>query len=121
METILQFIISLVLGGVAFMLIARFIPNIELRGGFTSAMLVALVYGLLKALLQGILILFTLPAVILTLGLFIFVINAFLLWLTDKLMVRFEIRTKGALLLGTLALAVIDLAFQSLLRTGIFG
>jgi putative membrane protein len=114
----MQFIVSILLGSVALMVVAQVVPNFRIRGGFGNAVVVALVYGVLKMLLQKVLIVLTLPAVVLTLGLFILVINGFLLWLTDKLLERFEVRTTGALVLGTVLLTVIDLAFQMLLRQG---
>lgn len=118
MHSILQFVIALALGGVAFLIVARLVPGFRLRGGFGSAVIVAAVYGVLKMFLQTLLIIVSLPAVLLTLGLFILVINAFLLWLTDKLIDRVEIRGVGALLLGTVLLSLIDWGFQLVLRHG---
>jgi putative membrane protein len=112
------FIVSLLLGGLAVMITASILPNFKIEGGFKTSLVVALVYGLLKALLQGWLITFTLPAVALTLGLFIIVINAFLLWLTDLLIDKFEVKTKGALVMGALLLSLIDWGFQLVLRSG---
>lgn len=117
-NNLVQFLVALLLGGAAFMIVARVVPGFHLRGGFGSAVLVGLVYGVLKALLQTVLIVLSLPLVIVTLGLFIVVINAFLLWMTDKLMRRVQIRSVGALLLGTILLSVIDWGFQLLLRQG---
>jgi putative membrane protein len=116
MNSLLSFIVSLLLGGVAFLIVARIVPGFRLRGGFGSAIVVALVYGVLKMLLQTVLIILSFPLVILTLGLFIVVINAFLLWLTDKLMHRLDIGSFGALALGTILLSLIDWGFQLLLR-----
>ncbi|ACY18358.1 phage holin family protein [Haliangium ochraceum] len=118
MEHIWQFIIAALLGGVAFMIVARVVPNFHLRGGFGSAMLVGVVYGVLKMLLQWVLVILTLPVMVLTLGLFLVVINAFLLWVTDKLMTRVEIRSLGALLISTVLLSLIDWGFNMLLRQG---
>jgi putative membrane protein len=116
MNQLISFLLSVLLGGVAVLITARVVPGIRLRGGFGSAMLVGLVYGVLKGLLQILLIILTLPLVVLTLGLFILVINAFLLWLTDKLMTRFEVRSAGSLFFGALLLSILDIAFQLLLR-----
>jgi putative membrane protein len=118
MSSLAQFAVSLLLGGVAFLIVARVVPGFHIRGGFGSAVIVALVYGVLKMLLQKVLIIVTFPAVVLTLGLFIVLINAFLLWLTDRLVSRVEIRTTGALLLGTILLSLIDWGFQLLIRQG---
>ncbi len=64
------YVVSLALGAVAFLLVARLLPGFEIRGGFRSAFVVALVYGILKMLLQKVLIVVTLPMVVLSLGLF---------------------------------------------------
>ena len=120
MESLVQSVISLLLGGLAIMVVAKLVPNFRIQGGFGSAVLVALVYGVLKVLLQKVLIILSLPLVVVSLGLFILVINAFLLWITDKLMTRFEVRTTGALILGTILLSVIDLVFQLVLRNSAF-
>jgi len=106
--------VSLVLGALAFLLVARILPGFEVRGGFRSAFVVALVYGILKVLLQKLLIVVTLPMVMLSLGVFILVINAFLLWLTDKVLERFEIKGVGTLVIGTLLLAVFDFVTRAI-------
>jgi putative membrane protein len=59
---------------------------------FATALIVALVYGVLKLFLGKLLVILSLPFMVVTLGLFYFVINAFLLWLTDKLIDGFEIK-----------------------------
>lgn len=118
MDSIARFLVSLLLGGLAVMLVAKILPGFRIRGGFGSAVLVGLVYGVLKGLLQTLLIVVSLPLVVITLGLFVLVINAFLLWLTDKLMTRFQVRSLGSLLLGALLLSLVDVAFQLVLRHG---
>jgi putative membrane protein len=118
MNWLVNTIVAMLLGGVAFLIVARVVPGFHLRGGFGSAVIVAVVYGLLKGLLQGVLTFVTFPFVILTLGLFIIVINAFLLWLTDKLVDRVEIRSASALFLGTILLSLIDWGFSLFLHRG---
>lgn len=73
-------------------LLASVLPGIRLKS-FGTAVLVAVVYGLLSALLYKLLALIAFLPMILTLGLFGFVIHAFLLWVTDKLIDDFEIRS----------------------------
>jgi len=115
---LVELTLACLLGGAAFLLVAAIVPGFKVRGGFGTAVVIAVVYGLLKALLQGVLILVTFPLVLLTLGLFIVVINAFLLWLTDKLVRRFEVTNFGAFLLGAILLSVIDLAMHLVIRGG---
>lgn len=108
---ILGFLIAIVLGGVGVWVVSRLLSDFDIRGGFGAAMLVGGVYGVLKYVLGGVLIVLSLPAVVLTLGLFIIVINAFLLWITDKLLPWLTIRSVSALVLATLLLSIIDIAF----------
>jgi putative membrane protein len=115
---IAAFAVSLALGGLAFLVVARVLPGFRIRGGFGTATLVAFVYGLLKALLWKLLVVLTLPIVIVTLGLFIFVINAFLLWLTDRILDRLEVRGWATLLAAAGLLSVIDFLFHLLIGRG---
>lgn len=114
------FAISLVFGGLAFLIVARVLPGFRLRGGFGSAVLVAFVYGVMKALLFKVLVLLSLPLLLVTLGLFIFVINAFLLWLTDRLLRRLEVNGFGTLIVAALLLSILDFLFRWILSRGAF-
>jgi putative membrane protein len=117
---VVAFVVSLLLGGLAFLIVARILPGFELRGGFGSAVLVAFVYGVIKALLWKLLVILSFPLVLLTLGLFIFVINAFLLWVTDKLVRRLEVRSFGTLIIAAFLLSVLDFVFRLVVYQGAF-
>ncbi|MEY4024201.1 MAG: hypothetical protein RLZ23_1162 [Actinomycetota bacterium] len=69
---------------VAIWAVAAWLPGITVSGGFSSYLKVALVFGLVNTFIGSFLKLLTLPAVLLSLGLFAFVINAAMLMLTDK-------------------------------------
>ena len=71
--------------------IARLTPKIKLSG-FGTAILVAVVFSLVDFFLGHILRFIGFPFIIVTFGLFLLVINTFLLWITDKLIPGFEIR-----------------------------
>jgi putative membrane protein len=68
----------------SFWVATALIPGIDVKGGFTTYLWVALLFGLLNATLGSLLKLLTLPAVILTLGLFLVVINAAILMLVAR-------------------------------------
>lgn len=116
----LGLVISLFLSALSLLAVARLLPGFEVRGGMRSALVVALVYGVLKVLLQKALILVSLPFVIVTFGAFVLVINAFLLWLTDKVLERFEIRSLGTLIVGTLLLTAMDFVCRIFVQGGGF-
>ncbi len=71
--------------------IARILPGIRINS-YTTALIVAVVYSILNYLFFWLLAIISLPVMVLTLGLFTFVINAGLLWITDKLIEDFEIK-----------------------------
>ena len=82
---------------------------------FTNAMVAALVLGLINALIRPILILLTLPATILTLGLFIFVINGLLFWFVGSLDLGFTVDGFWTAVLGAVVFSVISWVLSALL------
>jgi putative membrane protein len=87
---------------------------------FSAALIAALVLGLLNAFLRPLLILLTLPVTLLTLGLFLFVINALMFYFAANLLDGFSVRSFGAALIGSLIYSacglVIDAAFERLFK-----
>lgn len=81
----MQFLISLLINAVALWVAARFVSGIQLPGSITHLLLVALVFGLVNAIIKPVLKLLSFPIQILTLGLFTLVINALMLLLTASL------------------------------------
>ena len=85
--------------------------------GFGAAMWAALVIGLLNAFVRPLLILLTLPVTILTLGLFLFIINALMFWAASGLLGDgFQVRGFGAALWGSLLYSALGLLIDSALR-----
>jgi len=96
---------------VSVFIVAQILPSVRVRN-FATAVVVALIYGVLKFLLGKILFWFSLPLIIVTLGLFYFVINAFLLWITDKLIEGFEIRGFGHTIIASLLISLFDVVLR---------
>jgi putative membrane protein len=83
---------------------------------FWKLIIAALIFGIINLFLRPILVLLTLPAVILTLGLLLIVINAFLLWLTGKLVPGFDVADFfWAAILGALIIAIVNFVLDLLL------
>jgi len=101
----------------ALLLVANLYPGVQVAS-FTSAMIAALVLGLLNALLRPILVLLTLPVTVLTLGLFLFVINALMFYFAASLLAGFNVSGFVAALIGSLLYSlaglVIDAAMERL-------
>lgn len=114
--TIPQWIVTWLIFSSSVCIAARVLPGLRVRS-FWTAVWVAAVYGLLKFFLFWLLVILSFPIVVLTLGLFLFVINAFLLWLTDKVVDGFQIDGFGWALLGSLVVTFIDLVLRALFFT----
>ncbi len=82
---------------------------------FAAALIAALVLGLINALIKPLLVLLTLPVTLLTLGLFIFVINGLLFWLVAKFVSGFHVAGFWSAVGGALLYSLISWALSSLL------
>ena len=80
---------------------------------FGAAMVAALVLGLLNTLVRPVLVLLTLPVTVLTLGLFLFVINATTFWMAAEVLEGLAVRGFGAALVGSLLYSVCGLVIDA--------
>lgn len=101
------YILNLLLLSVAIFIIAKIMPSIYIKS-FWTAIVVALVYSIINFLTGWFLVLVSLPFMIITFGLFKFVINAFLLWITDKLIEDFKIDSFGSTLIAAFLITITD-------------
>lgn len=116
-----NFLIRLIVNALALSAAAWLLDGIVLSGGFFDVLLVALVFGLLNALLKPILLFFSLPFLIVTLGLFAFVVNALVLMLTARLTDAMSVSGFGSALLGSLVVSVVTLFLGSALKDELKG
>jgi putative membrane protein len=100
-------IAKLIILSISIFLIAQILPGVRLKKPFT-AIVVAIVYSLVNYALGWILSLLALPLIIITLGLFNFVINAFLLWITDKIIDDFAIDGIKTTLLAAVLITIVN-------------
>ncbi|SLM28219.1 conserved membrane hypothetical protein [Desulfamplus magnetovallimortis] len=98
---------NLILLSCAVFVVANVLPGIYIKNYWT-ALVVAIVYSLVSFFTGWLLILLTLPFMIITFGLFKFVINAFLLFITDKLVRDFEIRDGITTLVAAFCISIVD-------------
>ena len=83
------------------------IPGIDVKGGFTTYLWVALLFGLLNATLGSLLKLLTLPAVILTLGLFLVVVNAAMLVLVARWSDKLDVNSFWSAIFAAIIISVV--------------
>ncbi len=111
-------IVTWLLAACALLLVAYLYPGVQVQS-FTSALIAAFVIGLFNMVLRPILVVLTLPVTLITLGLFLFVINALLFWAAASVLDGFHVNGFGAALLGSLIysaiMLVVDAAVKSLL------
>ena len=113
----MKIVVRWLLLAAALLLVANLYPGVQVAS-FSSALVAALVLGLLNALLRPILVLLTLPVTVLTLGLFLFVINALMFYFAASLLSGFNVTGFIAALIGSLLYSlcglVIDAAMERL-------
>jgi len=110
----MKLIFKWLLCAAALLAVAHFYNGVQVQS-FGSALIAALVIGLFNALLRPILVVLTLPVTLLTLGLFLFVINATLFWWAASLLDGFAVRDFSAALLGSLIYTVAGMVINSAL------
>src|SRR5687768_4359478 len=101
------FIVHVLVTAVLIFLLGRIVSGIRVRDA-KAALLGALVLGFANALVRPVLVLLTLPVTVLTLGLFLLVVNALMLALAAAVVKGFEIEGFGAAVWGSLVLAVMN-------------
>jgi putative membrane protein len=100
-------ILHLLLLGVVIYFMAEALPGIYVAG-YGTALIVAIVYGLINITLGTVLKLLSIPFIIISVGIFLLVINAFLLYLTDLLVDDFEIEDTGTTIVAALIITISD-------------
>lgn len=99
----------------ALLFVAYVYNGVEVRS-FGAAMAAAFVIGLLNTVVRPILVVLTLPVTVVTLGLFLFVINALMFWAAGSLLDGFNVRDFIAALVGSLIYSVLGVVIESALE-----
>lgn len=103
MRLIIQFIVSALI----VMLLANFLPGIVVKD-FTTAMIVVIVLGICNTIIKPVLIFLTLPITLVTLGLFLLVINVIMVYITDAFITGFSVNGFFNTLIFSLLLSVLN-------------
>ena len=106
----MKFLLKMMLSAVAVLVLSKILPGVEIANYF-SAIVVAIVLAVLNAVVRPLLVVLTLPATILTLGLFLLVINAGIILIADHFISGFEVHGWLWALVFSLVLSM----FQSIL------
>jgi putative membrane protein len=112
---VLRLLLHWILNAVALLLVAQVVPGVSVRDP-VSALVAAVALGLANALIRPILVLLTLPVTILTLGLFLLVINGALFWAVSALTTGFHVDGLLAGVLGALLYSIVTWLLSLLTR-----
>ena len=104
----IKLLLRLVINAFALWFAALIVDGLPLEGNVLQILLVAAIFGLINALIKPLLKLITAPLIIVTLGLFTLLINAFLLWLTSLLTDVLTVESIWAAILGALIISVVS-------------
>lgn len=108
----MQLILRLLINAAALWAATRLVPGISFTGDWRLLFVVALVFGVLNVSVRPVLWVMTLPLLLVTLGLFTFVLNALMLWLTsaisNALGLGFHVDGFWAAFLGALVVSVVS-------------
>jgi len=105
---IIMFLFRLLINVVAILIISYLFPGLISVDGFLSALVAAFLLGIVNVILRPILIFFTLPLTVLTLGLFLLIINGLMLWLVSALVRGFSVNGFWGALIGSLLISIVS-------------
>jgi putative membrane protein len=105
-----MFLIHLIVTMIAILIISYLFPRVIKVDGFLAALITAFVLGIINAILRPILVILTLPVTILTLGLFLLVINGLLLWLAAAIVPGFRVNGFWGAVLGSILISIVSWA-----------
>jgi putative membrane protein len=111
----MKLLLKWILSAVALMVVAYLYSGVVVAS-FTSALIAALVLGLLNTIVRPVLVLLTLPVTFITLGLFLFVINALMFWSASGLLNGFHVASFTAALIGSLIYSVLGIVIDAVLE-----
>jgi putative membrane protein len=117
----MDFLVRLLINAAALWVAIHIVPGIAYQGSWMSLFLVALVFGVLNASVRPLLKLLTFPLLILTLGLFTFVINAFMLrltgWISERLNLGFHVTGFWPAFWGGLVISIVSLTLSLFVKS----
>ena len=110
---VLRFLLVWLINAIALMAVAYLMPSVQVST-FGTALVAALVLGLINAFVRPVLVLLTLPVTIVTLGLFIFVLNGLLFWMVGSWLQGFAVSGFWAGVFGAILFSLISWLLSTL-------
>ena len=111
----MRLILTIVGNALALLATAYFVPGIRFTGSIVQLLVAGLIFGLLNLIVRPIAMVLSLPFMVLTLGLFYFVLNGLLLWAFSKFMPGYDVNGLWAGILGSLVIMIVNWVVHLLL------
>ena len=112
----MRFLIRLLINAAALWVAVKLVPGVDYSGSWLGLLGVALVFGVLNAIVRPVLMFFSIPLLLITLGLFTFVINGVLLlltsWMSGAFGIAFHVRGIWAAMLGALVVTIVSMVLS---------
>lgn len=112
----MKFIINTLISAVSIIVTSYVVSGIQVAN-FTTAVIAALVLGVINFFIRPLMLLITLPVNILSLGLFTFVINALMLWITASVVDGFTVTDALSAIIGSLLISVVSTVLSTVLNS----
>lgn len=103
-----RFIVRLAFNSLGLWIAARLSDNISYDDSLLVIVIAALIFAIVNAIIRPVLILLALPAIIVSLGLFMLIINGFMIYLVSALYGRFQVETFGAAILAAIIVWIVN-------------
>ncbi|PZR56736.1 MAG: hypothetical protein DLM50_07860 [Candidatus Meridianibacter frigidus] len=113
----MHLLIRLIINAIVFYLIARYLPGFHIVS-FTAAIVAAVIFGLVNAIIRPIVLLITLPINIITIGLFTIIVNALMFWLTAWISPGFKIDGFRYALEGAIIMMIVSFILSQMFTSG---
>ena len=110
----LKWLLAWAINAGVLLLLPYILPAVQVKD-FTSALIAALVLGLLNAIVRPILMVLTLPITVITLGLFLLVINGLMFWLASRMLDGFQVSSFGWTIVAAIVYSLITWAVNAVL------
>ena len=111
----MNLVIRLLINAVAIYAAAYFVNGVNLDGTWGQIAFVAIIFGVVNAIIKPIVKLFSLPFILLTLGLFTLVVNALMLWLTSNVSGALSVAGFGPAFWGAIVISLVSWVLSSVL------
>lgn len=111
----MHFLLRLLINGIVFYCLPYFVSGIHVNN-FIAALIAALIFGIVNAVIRPLVLLLTLPLTIITLGLFVLIVNALMFWLVSWLAPGIRVDNFTAALIGAIVMMIVSFLTNHLFR-----